>query len=91
MTDPTELVDRYFRLAPQTDTEGHDYHGLDAIRAWRNEVPLVTYTVNEAVTRGDEQIAHAEIAGDFPGSPVTLAFHFTFSDEGFIKRLAITA
>ena len=59
MTDPTDLVDRYFRLAKHADTEGyfaqfapdataedegHDYHGLDAIRAWRKEVPLVTYT-----------------------------------------------
>ena len=31
----------------------------------------------------------AEIAGDFPGSPVTLRFHFEFNDEGLITVLRI--
>ena len=43
------------------------------------------------VERDGEHIARAEIAGDFPGSPVTLAFHFTFGDDGLIHRLAIRA
>jgi hypothetical protein len=104
MSDPTELVDRYFRLAPQRDSdaylaqfasdavaedEGHEYHGIEAIRAWRNEVPLVSYTVGEVEVADGEHVARAEIAGDFPGSPVTLAFHFTFTDDGHIKALAI--
>lgn len=104
MTDPTELIDRYFRLATQPDAdpyfaqfakdaiaedEGHEHHGIDAIRAWRQAAPLVTYTVGDVVFRGGEHVAHAEIAGDFPGSPVTLAFHFTFTDDGHIQTLAI--
>lgn len=104
MTNPNDLVDRYFRLAPDADTdayfaqfvpdaiavdEGHEYRGLDAIRAWRREVPTVSYTVGELTPRGDEHVAHAEIAGDFPGSPVTLAFGFTFTGDGRIQRLVI--
>jgi hypothetical protein len=104
MTNQTELVDRYFRLAPQPDAdayfaqfaedavaedEGHEYHGIDEIRAWRHSVPLVTYTVGDVVTPDSETVAHAEIAGDFPGSPVTLAFHFRFTDDGHIQTLAI--
>jgi hypothetical protein len=104
VTDPTQLVDRYFRLAPQPDAdtyfaqfaddavaedEGHEYRGIDEIRAWRKAVPLVTYTVRDVASRDADHVAHAQIAGDFPGSPVTLAFHFTFTDDGHIQTLAI--
>ena len=104
MTNPTDLIDRYFRLAPEVDTdayfaqfaddvavedEGHDYHGIDAVRAWRGEVPPVSYAVGDVASRDGVHVVRAEIAGDFPGSPVTLAFGFTFTDEGLIKTLTI--
>jgi len=69
MINPTELVDRYFRLAPQLDAdayfaqfaadataedEGQQYQGIDAIRAWRRAVPPVTYTVGHITSRGGE-------------------------------------
>jgi ketosteroid isomerase-like protein len=106
VTDSTDLVDDYFRLARQADTdayfaqftqdavaedEGHEYHGIDAIRAWRQTVPLVTYIVHDVVFRDGEHVVHADITGDFPGSPVTLAFHFTFTGDGHIHALAIRA
>jgi hypothetical protein len=106
MTNPTELVARYFQLAPQPDAEayfaqfaddavaedeGHEYHGIEEIRAWRTSVPPVSYTVADTVTNDDGTVAHAEIAGDFPGSPVTLAFHFAFTDDDHIRTLAIRA
>ena len=106
MSNPTDLVDRYFRLASQSDSEayfaqfaadavaedeGHEYHGIDAIRAWRAEVPLVSYRVDEVVSGEGEHVAPAEVAGDFPGSPVMLAFHFTFTSDGHIQTLAIRA
>ena len=55
------LLHRYFELAAHPDTpayfdqfaadakvedEGKVHHGIDAIRAWRAEVPLVSYTVH---------------------------------------------
>ena len=56
------LIERYFRLAPLADTdayfaqfdtaatvedEGREHHGVDAIRAWRSDVPRVTYAVRD--------------------------------------------
>jgi hypothetical protein len=106
MPTTTELVARYFELAPRVDTEtyfaqfaadaiaedeGVTHHGIEAIRAWRATVPPVTYTVRDVQSVGDERIARAEIAGEFPGSPVTLAFGFTFTDDGHVQTLAIRA
>jgi hypothetical protein len=104
MTDTATLIHRYFSLAPRADTadyfaqfadeatvedEGVERRGIDAIRAWRTEVPRVAYTVNDIVTtaRGDD--AHVDIAGDFPGSPVGLTFHFEFTPDGHIAVLQI--
>jgi hypothetical protein len=104
MTNPTELVEEYFRVAPEVDTaayfaqfvddatvedEGHEYRGIDAIRAWRGEVPPVSYAVGGVTSSGGEYVAHAEITGEFPGSPVTLAFRFTFTGDGLVQTLTI--
>ena len=65
MTDATTLIRRYFDLASQADLqpyfaqfadhaivedEGVQRNGIDAIRAWRTEVPPVAYTVHDIVT-----------------------------------------
>jgi hypothetical protein len=98
------VINRYFELAPLSDTdayfaqfdadatvedEGHEHHGVDAIRAWRSEVPTVTYEVRHIRSDDGTPVARALIAGDFPGSPVELDFHFTFTDGGLIKTLRI--
>ena len=100
------VIDRYFHLAPLSDTdayfaqfdpdatvedEGHEYHGVDAIRAWRSEVPTVSYEVRDIKSDGGKHVARALIAGDFPGSPVELDFHFTFTGDGRIESLRIRA
>jgi hypothetical protein len=97
-------IDRYFQLAPLSDTdayfaqfdadatvedEGHEHHGVDAIRAWRHEVPMVSYEVRDIRGGDGKHVARALIAGDFPGSPVELHFHFTFTDDGLIESLRI--
>ena len=60
-TAATQPIRRYFELAPQPDAdayfaqfagdatvedEGTQHCGIEAIRAWRASVPLVTYTVH---------------------------------------------
>jgi hypothetical protein len=100
------VIDRYFELAPLSDTdayfaqfaadatvedEGHEHHGVDAIRAWRSEVPTVSYEVRGIKGDDGKHVARALIAGDFPGSPVELDFHFTFTDDGLIQSLRIRA
>lgn len=104
MSNVTELVQRYFDLAPRSDSgayfgqfaddaivedEGKERHGLAEIRAWRTEVPLVAYDVKEVRSTDAGHVAHVGISGDFPGSPVRLTFHFEFTDDGHIAFLAI--
>jgi|SRR5882724_9243951 len=103
MTSPQVLIDRYFKLALQADDayfaqfaddavvedEGHTHHGATAIRAWRTSVPPVTYTVRDVTSAGTGHDVDAEVAGDFPGSPVTLHFHFEFTAGDQIAVLTI--
>ena len=99
MTDVEELIDRYFDLAPRPDAdayfaqfaddavvedEGQAHRGIAAIRAWRSKVPRVAYTVHDVKATTTGHAAAVDIAGDFPGSPVTLRFHFQFAASGRI-------
>ena len=101
---PATLIDRYFALAPSPDAddylaqflpdavvedEGHEHHGVAAIRAWRTEVPSVDYAVREVRRDGDAHVARVEVSGSFPGSPVDLSFRFAFAADGRISALAI--
>ena len=104
MSSARELIDRYFDLAPRPDAEayfaqfaddavvedeGQEHRGTAAIRAWRASVPHVAYTVHDVKTASTGHDAAVDIAGDFPGSPVTLTFHFQFAASGRITGLTI--
>jgi hypothetical protein len=104
MTDISERITQYFALATQPDVdpyfaqftsgatvedEGHEYHGVDAIRAWRTQVPRVSYDVQSVEPSGTDAVAKVNISGDFPGSPVVLTFHFSFTAGGQISARAI--
>ncbi|NHC16304.1 nuclear transport factor 2 family protein [Motilibacter deserti] len=101
---PDALVHEYFRLAVLPDPEpwfalfapdvqvtddGREYAGIDEVRAWRSEVPNVTYEVLELEPSPSVAAARARVAGDFPGSPVDLRFDFGFDPAGKIQRLRI--
>jgi hypothetical protein len=104
MTAPLQLADHYFALAAGTDRdayldqfaadaeavdEGHTYRGLDEIRSWRDTVTPVRYAVREVSSTGPEQASVVvAVSGDFPGSPVTLIFHFGFAGD-HIRTLTI--
>jgi hypothetical protein len=103
MTSTQDLVARYFVLAADPDLEayraqfaddavvedeGHVHRGIDAIRAWRTSVPAVHYDVRAVEPTDDGERALVVISGDFPGSPVDLAFTFTYAD-GRIRTLTI--
>ena len=104
MTTNAELVQRYFTLAPQNDLtayfaqfaddavvedEGTLRRGIGEIKAWRTEVVPVQYTVLGLTAAGQGDDARVQIAGEFPGSPVELTFHFEFADDGRIRYLTI--
>jgi hypothetical protein len=95
---------QYFELATRPDTdayfaqftpeavvedEGTERHGIEEIRAWRTEVPRVHYDVTSIERDGRTSNARVEVSGDFPGSPVTLSFHFEHTDDGRIAVLRI--
>jgi hypothetical protein len=85
--------DSYFALFADDATvedEGAEHHGIASIRAWRTGVPEVAYTVTGTdVTDGGATVATADISGDFPGSPVSLRFHFEYGDDGRVRVLRI--
>jgi hypothetical protein len=60
--------------------EGQDYHGLDAIMAWKREADrkyqFILEPLDASVT--DETVKlRARLTGNFPGSPVELDHTFT--------------
>src|SRR5258708_35685924 len=64
--------------------EAKDHRGRKAITEWVGETsenfqPLLT----PGKVEGDEQkpVVAMTVSGSFPGSPVTLAFHFTMEKE----------
>ncbi|GAA3561857.1 nuclear transport factor 2 family protein [Streptomyces osmaniensis] len=89
-TDPDR--ERYFSLFADgavVHDDGRSHHGLAAVRRWRDEVPDVRYDLREVTGTPTTCRAFAEIAGDFPGSPVTLCFTFERDAQGKITRLDI--
>jgi len=71
--------------------EGHIYEGLAAIKEWKAETKKkYNHTVSplEVTDRGGKTILRAKLAGDFPGSPVTLEFSFVL-EGGKIVSLEI--
>lgn len=73
--------------------EGHTYTGLAAIKAWKAAASTrYSYTTAPfALERQDGvQVVRAQVAGNFPGSPVDLSYRFRL-ERGLIASLEITA
>jgi ketosteroid isomerase-like protein len=98
-----EIIDRYLRLATSDDyagmaacftedavvtDDGQTYRGRDEIQAWREKLAAAfDYTVTVLRIEGQYRVT-AVVAGDFPGSPVELAYDFRLR-EGLISELVI--
>jgi ketosteroid isomerase-like protein len=64
--------------------EGHDYRGVEEIRAWKsksNAQGKFTVEISDVTEASRETIATAQVSGDFPGSPATLHFHFALRNN----------
>ncbi|MFI7549961.1 nuclear transport factor 2 family protein [Micromonospora sediminimaris] len=99
------LIRRYFALAGEADSdayfalfapdavvedEGRTHEGIAAIRAWRREVPLVSYEITDVTQTPEGTVVTATITGDFPGSPFAgLRYRFEDYDDNQIRRLRI--
>ena len=71
--------------------EGHTYKGLTSIQQWKAETKKkYSHTVEplQVTHRDGKTVLKAKIAGNFPGSPVTLNFGFVLK-EGKIASLDI--
>ena len=105
-TSTPAIVKTYFQLAAQGDSEtylalfdddaivedeGNTYRGIEAIRQWRAEVPMVTYDITAVDAAPDGGVVvTATVTGDFPGSPFAgLRFHFVRFDDAKIRTLYI--
>lgn len=72
--------------------ERQTHRGRDAIRRWKTEASAkfsymaAPFAVSE---EGGQTVVSAQVAGDFPGSPVDLRYAFVLED-GQIARLEVT-
>lgn len=64
--------------------EGHDFHGRDEIRAWKeNARAKYQYEIEplDASINGDIITVVARLTGNFPGSPVDVDHTFTLEND----------
>lgn len=91
--DTLDADARCFRDDAVVIDEQRTHRGRAAIARWKAAASEQYHYTSEPLTQetaGDETIVTARVTGDFPGSPVTLRFHFTLASEA-IARLEITA
>lgn len=80
--DRNSFLSNFVETAVLTD-EGHEYHGIDAIRKWSDEKLIganVTFVINDIKSSGDKTVVTAEVDGDFDKTglpdPFVMALHF---------------
>ena len=64
--------------------EGHDYRGIDAIRAWAQAAQAkYQYSTDFLGVTSSEGIVNvrARLTGNFPGSPAELEYVFTLAND----------
>lgn len=72
--------------------ENHNHKGKKEIEQWISQANEKYQAVMKPVSyeeKGSRSILKAESAGNFPGSPIVLQFHFEIRD-GLISSLEIT-
>ena len=87
-----EALARCFTAQAVVKDEGHTYCGLDAIKAWKAAASTkYTYTSEPTALEQSEgcHIVTSRVAGNFPGSPVDLRYHFRL-ERGLISALEIS-
>ncbi len=79
-----DALSRCFAEDARVHDEAHDYHGRDAIRAWKKEADEKYHFVMEPLTasvNGPTVKLRARLTGNFPGSPVELDHTFTLAND----------
>lgn len=80
-----------FEPGAKVRDDGSTMDGREAIAAWAHNAHRrygAVATPRAARQDGGEVIVTADVAGDFPGSPLPLHYHFTLGENG-VAALAI--
>ena len=88
-----EAVAACFSARGEVRDEGLVHQGRAAIHAWNRKSSAkyaVTATAVAWAPHAHGGVVTAQVAGNFPGSPLALSFDFTLG-AGAIDKLAITA
>ena len=81
--DTERLVSAFTADAVVRDEE-HDYHGVDAIKAWKQDAETkYQYVMDplDASVDGQTVRLRARLTGNFPGSPVDVDYTFTLAGD----------
>lgn len=81
-------LDAYFATNAIVRDESHSHVGLAAIRQWKEEAKKkYSHTVEplHADQRDGKIVVKGKVSGNFPGSPVTLEFHFALAAEKIVS------
>ena len=87
----TDALSKCFAASATVRDEGRTYEGLDAIKKWKAETKKrYSHTIHPLAVsnREGKTILRAKVAGNFPGSPVTIEFSFVIAN-GKIVALQI--
>lgn len=81
--DSTSLSDCFADDAVVRD-EGHEYHGITAIKEW-NEAACKKYDLKlevvSVVQKEGKTVVTAQASGNFEGSPALIDFEFTIENQ----------
>ena len=82
--DDSDDVDSHFSASATVLDEGGTHKGLAAIRRWKMEAKQ-KYSHRVEPLRAEQRdgitVVESRVSGNFPGSPVTLAFSFRLSGD----------
>lgn len=87
----TDAILAPFAADAVVSDERRTHRGHAEIRQWIEDATIANQAVATPLTAtqdGDDLVVTADVAGSFPGSPVTLGFRFTLRD-GKIAALEI--
>jgi hypothetical protein len=83
-----EALSQCFASNATVRDEGHTYEGLADIREWKADTKKkYNHTVAPLAVahRDGKTVLKAKLAGNFPGSPVTLEFSFVLADGKIVS------
>jgi len=83
-----ETVSQRFAEYAVVKDEGHTYHGLAAIKNWKEEASAryqYTCVPLACEDKDGKSVATCRLTGDFPGSPTDLRFSFELLGEQIVS------